>query len=62
MVKWKELVGKRVLILDYKTWDLLEAKVVEVSPSGKFVKLMYPNGTTVWKSTSSIYLEEVLSS
>jgi len=60
MTEWKELVGKRVLIRNYSTWKIIEAKVVEVSPSGKFVKLKYPDDTTEWKSTDSIYLEEVL--
>ena len=60
MTDWKSFVGKRVLIRPFLCTQVFEAKVVEVSPSGKFVKLRYCSGEEHWKDTELIDVEEVL--
>lgn len=59
-MKWKDLVGKRVLYRDtYSVYTFKEAVVMEVSPSGKYVKLEFDSGT-IWKCADYISLVEVL--
>jgi len=58
-------VGKRVLLSesDSKTWrrdGVEEYKVVEVSPSGNWVKLMNVNTRKFWRAVSTCALVEVL--
>jgi len=60
MTDWKSLVGKRVLIRPFLCTQVFEAKVIEVSPSGKFVKLRYCSGEEQWKDAELIDVEEVL--
>ena len=60
MTDWKSLVGKRVLIRPFLCTQVFEAKVIEVSPSGRFVKLRYCSGEEHWRDVESIILEEVL--
>ena len=60
MTDWKSLVGKRVLIRPFLCTHVFEAKVIEMSPSGRFIKLRYCSGRESWENTESIVLEEVL--
>ena len=42
MTDWKKLVGKRVLVkYRFGLGDINELKVLEVSPSGEYIKLQY---------------------
>ena len=63
-VEWKKLVGKRVLVSYRILWrypKIFEVKVLEVSPSGKFVKLEHcDDGMTEWRSVGTICLVEIL--
>ena len=57
-----DYVGKRVLLKVEKRWDseVQEFKVLEVSPSKGWVKLMNLNGHKFWKPVASIsFLEEL---
>lgn len=62
MVSIRELVGKRCLLkvgLNYSS-TVDEHRVLEVSPSGNFVKLMNTNGYKFWKATSDVsFIEEL---
>ena len=60
MTDWKSLVGKRVLIRPFLYSFVFEAKVMEVSPSGRFVKLRYCSGEEHWRDIESMILEEIL--
>ncbi|MCS7387146.1 MAG: hypothetical protein NDF55_10555 [archaeon GB-1867-005] len=59
-MNWKELVGKRVLIRG--PYDgIEEVKVIEVSPSGKYVKVSDPYGwSSKWIDGEKYLVLEVL--
>jgi len=66
-IEFKDLIGKRVLIK--RRWraddlTLTEAKIVEISPSGKYVKfeIYRPDGSTFcdWKEAYRFEIVEVL--
>jgi len=60
-----ELIGKRILISDstgFGRASVNEVKVIEVSPSGNWVKLMNMYGNKFWKPLKDISLVEVLKS
>jgi len=62
MPKWKELVGKRVLIKPI-VWpsSIEEVRVVEVSPSGRYVKVSDPYGwSSRWIDGEKYLVLEVL--
>ena len=63
-VVWKKLVGKRVLVSYRLLWKypkVFEVKVLEVSSSGKFVKLEHcDDGMTEWRSVGTIRLVDIL--
>jgi hypothetical protein len=59
MFNWKELVGKRCLLGDYFGSEY-EGKIMEVSPSDKYVKVQYESGNSAWKNCLSLMLMEVL--
>lgn len=55
-----ECVGKRCLVRILNS-NIVEVRVLEVSPSGKYVKLRYLTvGHTAWNETKDIKLLEVL--
>ena len=60
----QELVGKRVLLkVGHRTLyaaSVEEYKVLEVSPSGNWVKLMNLNGYKFWKAVTEISFVEEL--
>ncbi len=60
----RELVGKRVLVKiegRYGTGgNVDEMKILEVSPSGNWVKMMNMNGNRFWRPVTSVSLVEVL--
>jgi len=64
---FRDLIGKRVLI-KRRWWvgdlSLTEAKIVEISPSGKYVKfeIYRPDGSTFcdWKEAYRFEIVEVL--
>ncbi|MCL0102912.1 hypothetical protein M1N93_02995 [Dehalococcoidia bacterium] len=55
------LVGRHILY--GKRWrDPCEARVIEVSPSGHYIKLKHPNGFEGWQPTDDVGLWDVLES
>jgi len=61
-MNWREYIGKRLLIgRGYLTGDISEVEVLDVSPSGKYVKLKYLlSGFVDWQSTDRImFIEEL---
>jgi len=63
VVEWKKLVGKRILFKYFTGQMIYEARVVEVSPSGNFVKLRIFDGIVEreeWNHRDKIELLEVL--
>lgn len=58
-----ELIGCRVLISEkgrYNSSSIGEVKIMEVSPSGNWVKLMDIYGKKYWKPVTDVSLVEVL--
>ena len=60
-----ELINKRILIKQHtRTYggneNIEEVKVLEVSPSNNWTKLMNSNGNKYWRKTQDISLIEVL--
>jgi len=61
MADWKKLVGKRVLIKSLFVGDIEEVKVIEVSPSGRYVKVSDPYGwSSRWIDGEKYLVLEVL--
>jgi hypothetical protein len=59
----RKLVGERILVKcdnRYGMSDVTEVRVLEVSPSGQWAKLMNINGLKFWKPVTSISLVEML--
>ena len=58
------LIGKRCLIKEstrgWNTTSIQEVKILEVSPSGNYVKLMNIHGTKYWRITTDLALVEQL--
>ena len=60
MTDWKELIGKRVLIKEkLPSYSIIEATVVEVSPSGNYVKFKFGNMYD-WHKADEFEVVEVL--
>lgn len=62
---WEDLLGKRVLVrlkhaYGFTAGQAEEMKVLEVSPSGNFVKLQNGNGMKFWRPIVEVSLVEVL--
>ena len=58
-----ELIGKRCLMKGYTKYarnDVEEFKVLEVSPSGNWMRLMNSSGYKFWKAVTDMSLVEVL--
>jgi len=60
-----DLVGKRVLLKTsgryaYREEEVTEYKILEVSPSGNWVKLMNLNGNKFWKPITGLSYVETL--
>lgn len=58
-----ELLGKRALITEkagYRGNNITEIKVLEIAPSGNWVKLMNMHGNKYWKPVQELALIEVL--
>lgn len=58
-----ELIGKRVLLKLSDTYHCEapeECRILEVSPSGNWIKIMNLNGRKFWKAIKSVSLVEVL--
>jgi len=63
MINVRELIGERVLIHDQKGYyrtTVIEAKVLEVSPSGTWVKIMNMHGNKYWMETGKMSVIEKL--
>lgn len=62
MDDWTKVVGKRVLITKGfpSRESVVEARVVEVSPSGERVKFRFGGGAEVWYLSADYKLIEVL--
>ena len=54
---WNELLGKRILLRKkYLTsTSIIEATVVEISESGKYVKFKWESGAETWKIPEDEY-------
>ncbi len=60
---WNQYVEKRCIVVeDRPLGDDVEVEVVEVAPSGKYVKFKYPSGITGWEKASDWLLIESLPS
>lgn len=55
--KWDELIGKRILLRSkYLTRvKAVEATVIEISPSGKYVKFKWQIGNETWEIPEDEY-------
>lgn len=64
----ENLLGKRVLVSSkngisiYSPTSLEEIKILELSPSGKYVKIMNLNGRKFWKIKTELTIVEPLDS
>jgi hypothetical protein len=58
----KMLLGKRVLYTMTLSSQVppIEAEVLEISPSGNYIKLQRMDGACTWEVVSSIYIADVL--
>ena len=58
----KMLVGKRVLYTMTLSTQVppIEAEVLEISPSGNYIKLQRMDGPCTWEVVSTIYIADVL--
>ena len=60
----RKLVGKRILhgerLLGSHKYSLIEYKILEVSPSGEYAKVIYESGRREWKCTEGLQLLEML--
>jgi hypothetical protein len=63
-MKITDCIDKRVLIFETsRTWNqstVIEVKILEISPSGEWTKLMNIYGNKYWKRTKDIEIAEVL--
>jgi hypothetical protein len=63
-MKMKELLYKRILIAEkggYSTSSTVtEVKILEVSPSGKWVKIQNMNGNKFWRISADVIPIEIL--
>lgn len=62
-MKIEDLLHKRVLIKDNTRWGnagISEVKILEISPTKEWTKLMNDYGKKYWKATSDISVIEVL--
>jgi hypothetical protein len=59
---WRDVIGERLLIRESTSSGRYPDEVVllEVSPSGGYVKMRYPNGSESWKDVSWYRIVEVL--
>ena len=59
---WAEVIGHRVLIYSINGSKHYpdEMRVIMISPSGKYVKLEYPNGYRCWKLAEDFVILEKL--
>lgn len=59
-----DFLGKRILAKVghgiYSTSDVMEYKVIEISPSGNWAKLMNTHGNKFWKAVADISFVEEL--
>ncbi len=61
LTSWESCVGYRCLIKENRfISDIVEVEVLEVSPSGKYVKFRTANGNTTWELSDSRCLVEKL--
>lgn len=63
-VTLRGLIGRRALLYvspsRFSADKVQEMKIIEVSPSGQWTKLMNHNGTKFWKQTTEIAIVELL--
>lgn len=56
-----EYLGKRVLLR--RSWgSVFEATILEISPSGGYVQIMYPDKHKCWESLGNLVIFEELPS
>ena len=55
MTDWKGLIGKRVLLRSKALYNIVEVEVLEVSPSGDYVKLRYMSSKgEIWEDCEDL--------
>ena len=59
-VNWHDLIGKRALVRRKPYFEVIEVKILEISPSGEYIKLEYLTGHKSWESIHSLELIEPL--
>lgn len=60
-VNWAEYVGQRCIIVKNEYGEsAVEVLVVEVSPSGRWVKFWFPSGIECWEGKDTYLLIEAL--
>ena len=62
-----ELLHKRILVVEKErgyssNQTIVELKILELSPTGNFIKIQNMNGNKYWKHSSDIVPIEILSS
>lgn len=63
MLEFKDCVGKRLLVKSSSSWltsHPFEVKLIEISPSGEYVKLLMPDGYDRWHDVGDNVIMEVL--
>lgn len=60
MTDWKKLIGKRVLLRKLFGECIIEARILAVSPSGKYVKVELGFGVEKWIEANMHTVLEVL--
>ena len=53
----QEIIGKRLIVIIKR--KIREASIIEVSPSGEYVKLKFTSGTQVWKEKSTLLIVDI---
>lgn len=53
-------LGKRVLLCEHWGSIVFEATILEISPSGGYVQIMFPNKNKSWRETRNLIIIEEL--
>lgn len=63
MLEFKDCIGKRLLVKRANAWFTdhpSEVKVIEISPSGEYIKLLMPDGHKYWYDVGNYMIMEIL--
>jgi hypothetical protein len=61
-INWRDVVGSRLLVREAISSDRYpdEVTLLEVSPSGDYIRLRYPNGNESWRRADWWRIVELL--